>query len=80
MTEADALRATVDMLPAQVRALAGQVEIMQLVAQYGPAVGSGSGRAAALWTGDGTSTPSRNGRCVAATTSSAWPTAKAISA
>jgi hypothetical protein len=35
------------MLTAQVRALADQVEIMQLVAQYGPAVDSGSGAAAA---------------------------------
>ena len=51
----DDLRATVEMLAARVRALEDQVEIMQLVAQYGPAVDSGSGDAAAgLWTGDGT--------------------------
>lgn len=55
MSEIDVLRATVDMLAARVRALADQVEIMQLVAQYGPAVDSGSGEAAAaLWTEDGT--------------------------
>ncbi|MFD4604668.1 nuclear transport factor 2 family protein [Streptomyces sp. NPDC058464] len=48
------LRATVETLAAKVRALADQVEIMQLVAQYGPAVDSGSGEAAAaLWTDDG---------------------------
>ena len=53
--ELDDLRATVEMLAARVRALEDQVEIMQLVAQYGPAVDSGSGAAAAeLWTGDGT--------------------------
>jgi ketosteroid isomerase-like protein len=55
MSETDELRATVEMLTARVRALADQVEIMQLVAQYGPAVDSGSGEAAAaLWTEDGT--------------------------
>ncbi len=54
MDETDELRATVEALEARVRALADQVEIMQLVAQYGPAVDSGSGEAAAaLWTGDG---------------------------
>jgi len=54
MSELDALRATVETLAAQVRVLADQVEIMQLVAQYGPAVDSGSGAAAAaLWTEDG---------------------------
>jgi ketosteroid isomerase-like protein len=43
------------MLAAKVRALEDQVEITQLVAQYGPAVDSGSGQAAAaLWTQDGT--------------------------
>ncbi|MEU9342709.1 nuclear transport factor 2 family protein [Streptomyces sp. NPDC048278] len=37
------------------RALEDQAEIAQLVAQYGPAVDSGSGEAAArLWTEDGT--------------------------
>ena len=55
MSEIDELRTTVDVLAARVCALADQVEIMQLVAQYGPAVDSGSGEAAAaLWTEDGT--------------------------
>jgi ketosteroid isomerase-like protein len=55
MSEIDELRATVEMLAAKVRALEDQVEITQLVAQYGPAVDSGSGQAAAaLWTQDGT--------------------------
>jgi hypothetical protein len=50
----DDLRATVEALAARVRALEDQIEIMQLVAQYGPAVDSGSGAAtAALWTDDG---------------------------
>ncbi|MFF3373577.1 nuclear transport factor 2 family protein [Streptomyces sp. NPDC002680] len=57
MSETDELtqlRATVERLAAKVRALEDQVEIMQLVAQYGPAVDSGSGEAAAgLWTDDG---------------------------
>jgi hypothetical protein len=54
MSEIDELRATVGMLAAKVRALADQIEIMQLVAQYGPAVDSGSGEAAAaLWTEGG---------------------------
>jgi ketosteroid isomerase-like protein len=54
MSETDDLRATVGMLAGKVRALEDQVEIMQLVAQYGPAVDSGSGEAAAaLWTEDG---------------------------
>ena len=34
--DADGLRATVDQLLERVRALEDQVEIMQLVAQYGP--------------------------------------------
>ncbi len=55
MSAIDDLRATVEMLAARVQALADQVEIMQLVAQYGPAVDSGSGdAAAALWTDEGT--------------------------
>jgi ketosteroid isomerase-like protein len=46
--------ATIELLAAKVRALEDKVEIMQLVAQYGPAVDSGSGEAAAaLWTEDG---------------------------
>jgi hypothetical protein len=54
MGEIDALRAEVEMLAGRVRALEDQVEIMQLVAQYGPAVDSGSGEAAAgLWIEDG---------------------------
>jgi len=54
MTEIQELRATVDLLVDRVRHLEDQVEIMQLVAQYGPAVDSGSGEAAAaLWTDDG---------------------------
>jgi hypothetical protein len=53
-SEADDLRATVAALAARVRALEDQVEIMQLVAQYGPAADSGAGDAAAgLWTEDG---------------------------
>jgi uncharacterized protein (TIGR02246 family) len=54
MSETDDLRVAVETLTAKVRALEDQVEIMQLVAQYGPAVDSGSGEAAAaLWTEDG---------------------------
>ena len=55
MSEIDELRAAVEALAARVRALEDQAEITQLVAQYGPAVDSGSGAAAgALWTDDGT--------------------------
>ncbi|NEC85046.1 nuclear transport factor 2 family protein [Streptomyces sp. SID12501] len=55
MRETDELRTAVEMLAAKVRVLEDQIEIMQLVAQYGPAVDSGSGEAtAALWTDDGT--------------------------
>ena len=54
MGETDDLRATVELLAARVRALEDQAEITQLVAQYGPAVDSGSGEAtASLWTEDG---------------------------
>ena len=54
MTETDELRATVELLARRVRTLEDQVEITQLVAQYGPAVDSGSGEATAdLWTEDG---------------------------
>jgi ketosteroid isomerase-like protein len=54
VSEIDALRATVEALAARVRTLEDQLEITQLVAQYGPAVDSGSGdAAAALWTEDG---------------------------
>jgi hypothetical protein len=52
--DADGLRASVAELLARVRALEDQVEIMQLVAQYGPSVDSGRGEVtAALWTEDG---------------------------
>jgi hypothetical protein len=55
MSEIEELRATVEMLAAKVRALEDHIEITQLVAQYGPAVDSGSGEAAAaLWTDGGT--------------------------
>jgi SnoaL-like domain len=54
MAELDDLRATVDALAARVRRLEDHLEITQLVAQYGPAVDSGSAdAAAALWTDDG---------------------------
>jgi hypothetical protein len=54
MSETDDLRAAVEALAARVRLLEDQLAIMQLVAQYGPAVDSGSGDAAAqLWTEDG---------------------------
>jgi ketosteroid isomerase-like protein len=53
-TELEELRATVAQLVVKTRALEDQLEIMQLVAQYGPAVDSGAGdAAAALWTEDG---------------------------
>jgi hypothetical protein len=52
--DADGLRAAVDQLLERVRALEDQVEIMQLVAQYGPSVDSGRGEVTAdLWTEDG---------------------------
>lgn len=48
------LRAELGALKSRVRALEDQLELTQLVAQYGPAVDSGSGAAAAaLWTSDG---------------------------
>jgi hypothetical protein len=54
VSDIDELRATVERRAGQVRALEDQVEIMQLVAQYGPSVDSGRGEAAAaLWTEDG---------------------------
>ncbi|MCK0093336.1 nuclear transport factor 2 family protein [Rhodococcus sp. HNM0563] len=54
MSDVEELREMVAALAAEVRVLSDQVEIMQLVAQYGPAVDSGSGEAAAaLWTDDG---------------------------
>ncbi|MFD3926819.1 nuclear transport factor 2 family protein [Streptomyces sp. NPDC058614] len=53
--ELHAVTAALDTLTAKLQALQDQVDIMQLVAQYGPAVDSGSGEAAAaLWTDDGT--------------------------
>lgn len=55
MSEIDDLRATVEALAARVRQLEDHIEITQLVAQYGPAVDSGSAEATAqLWTEDGT--------------------------
>ncbi|MFI1213001.1 nuclear transport factor 2 family protein [Streptomyces sp. NPDC020802] len=54
MNEIQELRGVVAELSRKVRALEDQAEIAQLVAQYGPAVDSGSGEAAAdLWTDDG---------------------------
>jgi ketosteroid isomerase-like protein len=54
MSEIDELRAVVDALAARLKTLEDLAEITQLVAQYGPAVDSGSGdAAAALWTEDG---------------------------
>ena len=53
-SEIEELRASVAQLVSRVRTLEDQLEIMQLVAQYGPAVDSGAGDAAAgLWTDDG---------------------------
>jgi len=55
MSDTDDLRAMVESLAARVRTLEDQLEISQLVAQYGPDVDSGSAEAAAeLWTSDGT--------------------------
>ena len=55
MSEIDDLRAAVAELTERVRHLEDHLEITQTVAQYGPAVDSGSGAAAAaLWTDDGT--------------------------
>jgi hypothetical protein len=54
-TELAELRDALQRLAARVKSLEDQVEISQLVAQYGPAVDSGAGEAtAALWTADGT--------------------------
>jgi ketosteroid isomerase-like protein len=54
MSEIDDLRAMVERLEQRVQVLEDQLEITQLVAQYGPAVDSGSADAAAqLWTEDG---------------------------
>ncbi|MEX5713987.1 nuclear transport factor 2 family protein [Parafrankia sp. FMc6] len=54
MSEIEELRATVEALAARVALLEDKAEIIQLVAQYGPAVDSGSADAAAdLWTEDG---------------------------
>jgi hypothetical protein len=55
MSEIDSLRAALTALDARIRLLEDHLEITQLVAQYGPAVDSGSAEAAAnLWTEDGT--------------------------
>lgn len=54
MSELDDLRDAVRTLQDRVRALEDHIEITQIVAQYGPAVDSGSAEAAAaLWTEDG---------------------------
>lgn len=54
MSELDELKAELAALKARVRVLEDQVEISQLVAQYGPSVDSGSAEATAqLWTEDG---------------------------
>jgi hypothetical protein len=54
MSDVEELHALVDRLADRVRALEDRVEIMQLVAQYGPSVDSGRGEATAgLWTEDG---------------------------
>jgi ketosteroid isomerase-like protein len=54
VSEIEELRATVAGLAERVRLLEDQRDIAQLVAQYGPAVDSGSAEAtAALWTDDG---------------------------
>jgi uncharacterized protein (TIGR02246 family) len=54
MEESNDLRATVAALAARVQQLEDHLAITQLVAQYGPAVDSGSAAAtAALWTDDG---------------------------
>lgn len=54
-SELDALRGELAQLTSRLRAVEDQLEILQLVAQYGPAVDSGAGAAtAALWTEDGT--------------------------
>lgn len=54
MSEVEALRQQVAALTQRVQALQDYVEIVQLVAQYGPSVDSGSADAAAgLWTEDG---------------------------
>jgi ketosteroid isomerase-like protein len=55
VTELDDLRATIRALEARLRLLEDHLAINQLVAQYGPAVDSGSAEAAAaLWADDGT--------------------------
>jgi ketosteroid isomerase-like protein len=55
VSEIDELRQAVAALQARVQSLEDHLEITQLVAQYGPAVDSGSAEAtAALWTDDGT--------------------------
>jgi hypothetical protein len=54
MTELEQLRLDLERMAARVQALEDQLELVQLTAQYGPAVDSGSGEAAAaLWTEDG---------------------------
>ena len=81
MSEIDELRATVEMLAAQVRALEDQVEIMQLVAQYGPASTAVRVRPRRrCGPRTASSTPSPTCRWTVATTSSPWSTATATRA
>ncbi len=55
MSEIEQLRATVTELAERLRRVEDHLEIIGLVAQYGPSVDSGSAEAtAALWTEDGT--------------------------
>lgn len=55
MSEIDDLRATVEAMRARLQVLEDQMAIIQLTAQYGPNVDSGSAEAtAAMWTDDGT--------------------------
>jgi SnoaL-like domain len=55
MGDIDDLRADMTTLAAKLRHVEDQLELIQLVAQYGPNVDSGSAEAtAALWTDDGT--------------------------
>ena len=54
MSELDELKSELAALKARVRTLEDQVEIVQLVSQYGPSVDSGSAEATAnLWTDEG---------------------------
>lgn len=55
MTDIDDLRATLEAMRARLQLLEDQMAIIQLTAQYGPNVDSGSAEATAqMWTADGT--------------------------